>query len=85
MCSSDLALALRLAELHVVEARAKLTPALLLDDVSSELDRGRIEQLFALVGTLGGQVWISTTDPAIGALLPRARTFLVADGGVREK
>jgi DNA replication and repair protein RecF len=80
-----LALALRLAELHVIEARARITPALLLDDVSSELDRPRIEQLFALVGSLGGQVFISTTDPAIGALMPRARTLLVESGAVREK
>ena len=80
-----LALALRLAELHVVEARSKVTPALLLDDVSSELDRARIEQLFSLVGSLGGQVWVSTTDPAIGALLPRAKTFLVEGGEVAEK
>jgi len=80
-----IALALRLAELHVIEARARVTPALLLDDVSSELDRGRIEQLFALVGTLGGQVWITTTDPAIGALMPRAKTLTVTDGAVAEK
>ena len=80
-----LALALRLAELHVVESRSKVTPALLLDDVSSELDRARIEQLFSLVGSLGGQVWVSTTDPAIGGLLPRAKTFLVEGGAVTEK
>jgi DNA replication and repair protein RecF len=79
-----LALALRLAELHVIESRAKLTPVLLLDDVSSELDRTRIEQLFTLVATLGGQVWVSTTDPAIGALLPRAKTVFVTGGTVTE-
>lgn len=76
------ALALRLAELHVVEARSGSTPALLLDDVSSELDRTRIERLFALVGRLGAQVWVTTTDPAIADLLPGARRFEVRDGRV---
>ncbi len=77
-----LALALRLAELHVIESRTKSTPALLLDDVSSELDRERIERLFELVSKLGAQVWVTTTDPGIAALLPRARRFDVSDGKV---
>lgn len=77
-----LALALRLAELHVLEARTKRVPVLLLDDVSSELDRERIQRLFALVTGLGAQVWITTTDPNIAALLPRARVFEVRDGAV---
>jgi DNA replication and repair protein RecF len=78
----SLALALRLAELHVIEGRTKTTPALLLDDVSSELDRGRIERLFAMVTRLGAQVWVTTTDPAIASLLPRAKRFEVTDGKV---
>lgn len=77
-----LALALRLAELHVLEARTKRVPILLLDDVSSELDRERTERLFKLVSTLGAQVWVTTTDPAIASLLPRARIFEVRDGAV---
>jgi DNA replication and repair protein RecF len=77
-----LALALRLAELSVIESRTKVTPALLLDDVSSELDQERIQQLFALVSKMGAQVWVSTTDPNIAALLPNARRFEVADGKV---
>jgi DNA replication and repair protein RecF len=77
-----LALALRLAELHVLEARTRAVPTLLLDDVSSELDRERTERLFKLVGALGAQVFVTTTDPAIAALLPDARRFTVADGAV---
>lgn len=77
-----LALALRLAELHVLEQRTKRVPILLLDDVSSELDRARTERLFHLVGRLGAQVWITTTDPNIASLLPRPRVFEVADGAV---
>jgi len=77
-----LALALRLAELHVLEARTRAIPVLLLDDVSSELDRERTARLFKLVGALGAQVFVTTTDPAIAAMLPGARRFAVADGAV---
>ncbi|MDB4932223.1 MAG: recombination and repair protein RecF [Myxococcaceae bacterium] len=77
-----LALALRLAELHVLEARTRCVPILLLDDVSSELDRERTARLFKLVSALGAQVFVTTTDPAIAALLPGARRFTVADGAV---
>ncbi len=77
-----LALALRLAELHIVQARTHVVPTLLLDDVSSELDRPRTERLFALVARLGAQVWVTTTDPAIAALVPGARVFRVEGGAV---
>ena len=77
-----LALALRLAELHVIESRTKSLPVLLLDDVSSELDRERTERLFKLVAGLGGQVWVTTTDPSIAALVPGARRFEVREGQV---
>ncbi len=80
-----LALALRLAELHVLEARTHSVPVLLLDDVSSELDRERTERLFSLVSSLGGQVWVTTTDPGIAALLPGALRLTVRDGKVVTK
>jgi len=35
---------------------------LLLDDVSSELDRTRSARLFALLSRLGGQVFLTTTQ-----------------------
>jgi len=37
-------------------------PVLLLDDVSSELDRTRSARLFALLSRLGGQVFLTTTQ-----------------------
>lgn len=77
-----LALALRLAELHVLQARSGRLPWLLLDDVSSELDRARTERLFALVAQLGAQLWITTTDPNVAALLPHARLHRVEKGAV---
>jgi recombinational DNA repair ATPase RecF len=66
----------------VLEARTRAIPVLLLDDVSSELDRERTARLFKLVGALGAQVFVTTTDPAIADLLPGARRFTVADGGI---
>jgi DNA replication and repair protein RecF len=78
-----IALALRLAELEVLRARSGRTPWLLLDDVSSELDRGRTERLFARIAKLDAQLWVTTTDPAIAALVPSATRFIVKDGTVR--
>ncbi len=79
-----LALALRLAELDVLRARSGHTPWLLLDDVSSELDRERTQRLFARVAALGAQLWVTTTDPAIAELVPGAKRFTVRAGGVQQ-
>lgn len=57
-----LALALKLAELtHLAEVWGE-PPLLLLDDMSSELDRGRSRQLFDTVTRLDGQVVLTSTD-----------------------
>ncbi|MDH5675057.1 MAG: DNA replication/repair protein RecF [Myxococcales bacterium] len=56
-------LALKVAELHELERRVGRVPILLLDDVSSELDRGRNQRLFSLLSELGGQVFLTTTHP----------------------
>ena len=54
-------LALKLAEVKVIEEKLGCAPLLLLDDVSSELDKQRTEYLFKCIEELGCQVWISTT------------------------
>jgi DNA replication and repair protein RecF len=77
-----IALALRLAELEVLRARSGRTPWLLLDDVSSELDRERTERLFSRIAKLDAQLWVTTTDPAIAALVPSATRFIVRGGDV---
>ncbi len=77
-----LALALRLAELEVLQARSGRIPWLLLDDVSSELDRERTQRLFTRVASLSAQLWVTTTDPAIADLIPHAARFTVRAGGV---
>lgn len=80
-------LALKIAEIEVV-ARAKGTrPVLLLDDVSSELDRDRTSALFSLLRDQSGQVLLTTTRPDLltGELSApdTRRDFVIVRGAVR--
>jgi DNA replication and repair protein RecF len=61
----SIVLALKVAELHELTRRVGRVPVLLLDDVSSELDRGRRKRLFELLSQLGGQVFLTTTQPEL--------------------
>ncbi len=54
-------LAAKIAETGSLEKSTGRTPLLLLDDVSSELDRDRNRHLFGFLAGLGGQVFITTT------------------------
>jgi DNA replication and repair protein RecF len=54
-------LALKSAEIDVVGAARAVRPILLLDDVSSELDRARTAALFAFLRDQHGQVFLTTT------------------------
>lgn len=56
-------LAAKIAETRALTAATSRTPLLLLDDVSSELDGQRNASLLAFLGRVGGQVFITTTDP----------------------
>ena len=56
-------LSLKVVELHELERRVGRVPILLLDDVSSELDRTRNRLLFDRLTRLGGQVFLTTTHP----------------------
>jgi DNA replication and repair protein RecF len=58
-------LALKAAEVEVVGAAREVRPVLLLDDVSSELDRGRTAALFAFLRAHDGQVFLTTTRPEL--------------------
>lgn len=60
-----LVLALKVSELEVIARRIGRVPPLLLDDVSSELDRTRNERFFAKLAELGGQVFLTTTHPEL--------------------
>jgi DNA replication and repair protein RecF len=77
-------LALKSAEIDVVGAARGARPILLLDDVSSELDRARTSSLFAFLRDQQGQVFLTTTrreliDIEAGA---ERRDFAVAGGGI---
>jgi len=77
------ALSLKIAELHCLSAATGAVPILLLDDVSSELDRGRNRKLFELLTVLGGQVFLTTTHPEF-ILLEGRRVDFQVQGGVVE-
>lgn len=77
-------LALKVAELDVLGAKVGKVPVLLLDDVSSELDRTRNRRLFALLAKLGGQVFLTTTHPEF-ILLEDDRVDLAVEGGVAHR
>jgi DNA replication and repair protein RecF len=74
-------LALKLAEIAHLTERLKEPPILLLDDMSSELDRVRSEQLFEAIGRREGQVILtSTEDPrALIARLGRDSPLVTYD------
>ena len=56
-----IALALKVAETQVLAQSTQRLPILLLDDISSELDRERNRELFRFLAGVGGQVFITTT------------------------
>ncbi|MCB9612981.1 MAG: DNA replication/repair protein RecF [Sandaracinus sp.] len=76
-------LALKVAELDVLAARVQRVPILLLDDVSSELDRSRNRRLFELLQRLGGQVFLTTTHAEFILLEEQRVDFRVEAGVVR--
>ena len=54
-------LAAKISETRALEGATGKIPLLLLDDVSSELDRERNSRLFAFLAGVGGQVFVTTT------------------------
>ncbi len=58
-------LSLNLAEIEVIGEARGVRPMLLLDDVSSELDRARTLSLFASLGREQSQVLLTTTRPEL--------------------
>lgn len=60
-----LTLALKLAELECISQARGVLPVLLLDDVSSELDRSRTGAVYDVLRTSAGQVFVTTTRPEL--------------------
>ncbi len=80
-------LALQLAEIEVVRRLRGMRPILLLDDVSSELDRERTAALFAALREEQSQVLLTTTRPDLIetgflAAATERRDFRVAAGQI---
>lgn len=75
-------LALKIAEIQLLEDQHRTTPVLLLDDVSSELDPRRNARLFDFLGAFEGQVFITTTDPAFLKIDADRHTWRVTAGTV---
>ncbi len=73
-------LALKTAELDLLTERTGKVPILLLDDVSSELDRSRNRRFFEMLSQVGGQVFLTTTHPEF-ILLEKDRVDFQVDGG----
>lgn len=75
----------------LVLAHARLTgeatgiaPILLLDEIAAHLDARRRAALFDIVQDLGGQAWMTGTDPELfEAMGGRAQFLRVIDGAVR--
>ena len=79
------ALALRLAERQLIEETVGEPPIVLLDDVLSDLDESRRNQIFALSLT-GGQSFLTTTDlsPIPLDAVKNARVITVRQGVFRD-
>jgi DNA replication and repair protein RecF len=80
-------LALQLAEIQLIAEVRGVRPILLLDDVSSELDRARTKALFAALRGEAGQILLTTTRPDLietGELssVEDRRDFAVVQGRV---
>lgn len=76
----SIVLSLKIAELREIETRAGRVPILLLDDVSSELDRNTNRRLFSYLGLVGAQVFLTTTHPEFILLDKDRSDFSICEG-----
>jgi DNA replication and repair protein RecF len=79
-------LAFKTAQILDLERETGLLPLLLLDDMTSELDRRRQEFFFRFLHERQGQVFITCTElsPLQNAGFNRMRTFRVIEGTLRD-
>jgi DNA replication and repair protein RecF len=75
-------LAMKIAEIEYLAQRLGDPPVLLLDDVSSELDPTRNQQLFTFLKTVPCQAFITTTRPTHVLLAEERKDFQVLGGAV---
>lgn len=77
-------LSLKLAELEFLREATGEYPVLLLDDVMSELDRGRREELLSFLQRENIQTFITATDAAYFPAAATAAVFTVENGRVQK-
>jgi DNA replication and repair protein RecF len=87
LCSTGeqkaLLIALHLAHARLVRGQCGAPPLLLLDEIAAHLDAERRRDLFTEIAGLGGQAWLTGTEPGLFAeLRAHADFFAVADGVV---
>jgi DNA replication and repair protein RecF len=77
-------LAFKTAQVLNIEEKTGEIPVLLLDDLNSELDRGRQDFYFDFLLPRSGQVFITTTDPQpfVARNLTNALFFRLVDGRI---
>ena len=73
-------LSMKIAEVMTLAGATQCIPILLLDDISSELDRDRNLALFSFLNEVGGQVFITTTH-LDHVRLNNPRSDFLIDGG----
>ncbi len=76
-----LLIGLVLAHAELVAEMTGITPLLLLDEVVAHLDPGRRVALFAELGKLGAQVWMTGADPAAFADIGSQGEIFSVDSG----
>lgn len=77
-----LVVGLVLAQAQLVTAMSGIAPLMLLDEVAAHFDPRRRRALFAALGRLGGQVFMTGADPAAFADMAEAERFTVTLGRV---
>ncbi|MBR5970949.1 MAG: DNA replication/repair protein RecF [Lachnospiraceae bacterium] len=76
------ALSLKLSEIELVKTKQSMLPVMLLDDVLSELDDHRQQQLLASLGGIQTLVTCTGLDDFVGKRLSIDKIFHVTDGSV---
>jgi DNA replication and repair protein RecF len=77
-----LVLAAKIAETKVLAKICGRIPLLLLDDISSELDKDRNRALFKFLSTTAGQVFITTTHNEHILIEKEKKDFYIENGKV---
>lgn len=79
-------IALKSAQIHLLQQEGGGPPIFLLDDVASELDAARSKALFSYLKETPGQVFVTTTEPAkISEIYPsrEGASFFVEEGKIQ--